>query len=663
MNNKFRSPSETMIQEMLDWYIMHFDIKFKTDESFKHLLLSGIEVARQTIDSNNRIICDILNPKGFTYYAKDNTFFIDEGEWWKYEEDISYIDLVSSIPADSTLLKELHDVASKYGISSKDYARRTMRGEAPEGVNEILSEFINAGNGGPFTDTAYNDLGSPEGQGFLAYMYRTYGASGNTGTSQLIRKANICYKSFDPVFLVERYNNKLDKLDQFWVGENYEKNPELDRRVTPYWAPAYYSADKLGAESSFIYNKQRIPFQNRSVNNPFDIVSPYTGVEYSRLFNNAKPVAPIDFGKPSQYEYNHVKKKMEEADKRDVGRVFAVPESFIPQDWDYERFVGFIKETGIVPINENNSSLNPAISAQILKSIDITTNDYQAAYQNRLEYIKREAETNMSYSPSQLGQAPPSLTATSNQQNIIQGSYKTEDIFSLHAMFVNKLLSNGMVMLKNALLTDDDLRKALLSIPSLAALEVDDKMLFESTPFIKVLNTTDEVAAVKDVVNLLQPMIQNGVIKNISEVIKMRFKKNSAELLNVAEEAERKVEAQMQAERKTQLEESEKNRQMQIQINKDNLASEKEKWMYQEETKRYIADKDYEKWVRQTDVDQNQVPDSVQVAMVKANIDNESQDKQRDLERDKIKSNEKIANSNNKSRERIANKKESKKSP
>lgn len=641
MNNDYKSPSETMIQEMLNWYLTHFDLKFKTDESFKHYILSGRQVVYQTIEKN-KPICKIINPKGFSYFSKDNTFFIDEGEWWRFEEGVSYIELVGSLPMNDKIIDELHKVAMTYGANVDNYARRNFRGETKFGVNEKVAE-INTRTNGSFVNSFPEDLLTRRGQEFIGSINSIFG--GSYAGDNLIRKANICFKSYDKVFLVERYNTKKDDIDYYWVGENYVKNPELDKKVTEYWAPAFYQADKIGAESNIVFNKKRCEFQNRNVNDPFDVVPPYTGVEYSRLFNNSKPIAPIDFGKNSQAEYNKIKKKIREHDKRNIGRVFAVPESFIPEDWSMEKFVTFIKNTGIVPLNENQGSLNPAISAQILKSIDMTTNDYITSNLNRAEFVKREAEAAMSYSPSTLGQAPASITATNNQQNIIQGSYKTEDIFSLHNVFINRLLSNGMLMLKNALLLNKELRNAILSIPSLATLKIDDELLFNSIPYIKVLNTTDEVNAIKDIQNLMQPMIQNGVIKSFSEVMEIRFKKNSADLMNVAKEAERKAKIAQEEAIKREQENLEKDRQANIQMNKDKIALEKEKFLMQEETKRYIADKAHDQWLAQTDADGNKIPDSVQSTLIKAEVD-----------KLKIESNEKIASEKLEANKNLINK-------
>lgn len=627
MTDDYKSPTETQLQEILNWVISEFNIKFITDEAFKHFIPSGRSICYTNIE-NFKPVVKIINPRGFRYVAKDNSYFISEGEQWMNEEFITYGELLSSIPHDSNIEKVLQDSFSSFAYGDRGDHRRYITGEMPSNILTGIADY-DSQHDNYITRSLSNNLATNDGQGYLSYLYSKFG---NTSLfNNKIRKVNICYTAYSKGYHVQRYNKSSDTMQYYWVGENYETNKELDVNVTEYWFPEYYQADKIGYDSSLIYNKKRVEFQNRSVNNPWDITPPYDGIEYARLFNNTSLVAPLDYGKAYQEEFNDVKEKIEELDKTNIGRIFALPESFIPTDWSLEKFVAFIKEHKIAVINENNSSINPAIASQILKSIDATNNNDIIGYINRLSSIRSEAEIAMSYSPSSLGQAPASITATTNQQNVIQSSYKTEDIFSLHSMFINRLLTNAVLMVRNALTKNDELKQALLSIPSLAALDIDTNLLIDSVPFIDIINRTNEVKAVNDVKDLLQPMIQNQIISKISDVMKLQFKNNPAEMLNVAENAERQIEQQRQETIKLEQENLEKDRRSREMMDDKRLEFEKYKFDREQETKRYISDNDAAKFERQMDADNNDVPDSVQVALI---------NRDKELEKERIRSGE-----------------------
>lgn len=624
MNNTWRSPSETMMQKLLDWYINEFDLKYIKDEAFKHLILAGKAAVHQGI-KNNKPFVELLNPEGFTYLLEKNRHFIGEAEWWKYEKYVSYSTAISELDLgkkDFERLKDLVLNATGFG----DGARRQITGELPDRLNKVVATINNA------TDGAFLDYSpksnTKEGQQFIGALYSLLG--NKDIDERAVRLTDICYTAFAKVHYVRR-KDKTGNLVGYWVGENYKKNPELDYDMHTRWVKEYWQCRKLGHASGLYFQKERVPFQNRSLTDPFKIMAPFNGVEYSRLFDNSPHVAPIDFGKPYQYEYNVIKNKIEELDRTNIGKVFVLPESYIPHDWSIGKFSKMLKLSKLAPINENADTLNPAIASQILKSVDLGNNTDIQGYLNRLQYIRQEAELAMSYSPSQLGVAPASMTATNNQQNIIQGSYKTEDLFQLHKQFMNQVLTAGVNTVKVALSENQEMRAYLLDSIGISMKELEEAKVVQADVMIDIINDSEKVRELQSFKNLLQPMIQNGLISS-SDAIRIQFQDNPAELLNLAETAERKA----QERQREQMERQEKMKQeeMQIQMQMAKEAQEFEKYKFDEEmaTRRYVAEVDSQKFLLQNDVDRNSQNDLLQ----KAAMDNE-------VKREKIKSDESIA--------------------
>jgi len=638
MRDDYKAPAEHLIQNLVDWYIREFDLKFKTDEAFKHLLLSGREIAHQTIQ-HYKPYCKILNPKGFTYYSEQNTFHIEDGEWWKYEEGITYSTMVNEMPEKS--LKQMHDLITRGSVGSGDGVRRHIRGELPSEVSSVVAE-INTSTDGAFLDMAPKNMASREGQSFISSLFAAFGNGENSDyNASTIRRALICYTAFTPVYYIRR-KTKGGDLEGFWVGENYTKNKEKDYDVTKFWAKEYWQCKKVGSSNGIYYDKERVPFQNRSLSDPFKIIPPFVGVEYSRLFNNSPTVAPIDFGKPYQYEYNLVKNKQEELEQTNIGKVMFLPESFIPKDWSMGKFAKMMKLSKFAPINENSDTLNPAVAAQIMKSVDLSNTVEVDRFNARLDYIRRDAELAMSYSPSQLGTAPASMTATNNQQNIIQGSYKTEDIFALHNTFVRNLLNSGVTMIKNSLRDNKELREQIASDLGIAILEAEFKLLEQSDPTISIINDTEEIRNIESYKNLLQPMVQNGLVSS-SDSIKIQFAKNSADLINLAEESERKAQKSREAQQKREQEEADKQRASIEKMAADVLALDKYKFDTEQQTRKEVAAIDATKFQRQADADANNIPDVVQNTLAKQITEDKDRTSDEKMAREKNETNLKIA--------------------
>jgi hypothetical protein len=633
MKNDYQSPFESQIQNLIDWYIKTYKIKFLTDESFKHFLLTGKEIAYQGIKHLKPFI-KMCNAKGFKYKAKPNSYFIEDGEWWIYEEFDTYSSVISELGSDKDIREKLNDLMT----GSESGYRRQITGKVPNEMNRVVATINNATDGA-FLEYAPQDLSSREGQAFINSLYSMLGYT-NAGVD-MIKRTHYCFTSFDKVYLVYRKNKNTNDLEPFWVGENYEFNEETDYSISEHWAPAYYEATTYGQSNNIFTNKKRIEYQNRDINDPFKIIAPYTGIEYSKLFDNAPSVAPIEFGLPYQYDYNIVKASIETFDRTNIGSVLGLPGSIVPHDWSLGKYTKTMMEGKIAYIDDANID-NPNLVSTLFKSVDLSNNSQIQFNINRLEHIKRDAESVMSYSPSTLGQAPASMTATNNQQNIIQSSYKTEDIFNLHNTFITNLLNSSINIIKICLQENKELRSYLLSDLGSAIMDVDFDKLMQSDAFVQVINDTENMEDLRSFKDLLHAMVQSEMV-TMSEAAMIQFNKNPAAFINLAKKSERKAEERRQEELRLQQEQADKDREIQLAIAERQLAEQARQFDRTDETKRYIADKQSMQWAIAQDVDMNKIPDSVQNALIKQETELEKAKIDKEIAEKKLRNDIKLA--------------------
>lgn len=91
LRNEYKSPSEIQAQKLLDYLVSDLDVKFITDQGFKHAIITGEEIYHIGI-RHDKPTFTLVNPLGFTYSSSKNNQFIEDGEWAKYEEQIKFTD-------------------------------------------------------------------------------------------------------------------------------------------------------------------------------------------------------------------------------------------------------------------------------------------------------------------------------------------------------------------------------------------------------------------------------------------------------------------------------------------------------------------------------------------------------------------------------------------
>lgn len=613
MRDSYTSPSEAQLSRLITWAKNEFGIKFITSESYKDLTLSGFEACYIGV-SNNQPIIEIVNPENFTFFNPTSSPFIEDSEWWINEKQLTfskyvreYLNTPDKLKAFKTHVDEFNFKDIKSGQLS-DGGKRAIYDGRFNSVN-MQAKFIDStGN-----LSILPDVSSPEGQQFFGKVEAMFGSTSLNMQGTYTAKHNV-FTSFDKLYYVQREDpkNKL-RLKGFWVGENYSKNERLDIKVEEFWFPALYEGVELGNGSGLIVNKQRVPFQNRSINDPRKLYSPFIGVEFSKLHGNTPRIAPVDLGKTIAYKVNKLENKIEELDESNLGRIFTFANEAVPANWTIEQVMEVAKKSKFVPIDlARLGELGFSnVAAQLFKSVDVSNDDYINTYIQRKQVLERECVEAMSYSPSQMGYAPASMTATNNQQNIIQGSYATEDINYLHRTFEERLLEAFANLIRNGLRYNDHLRTYLLDDLGVAELELDEELLDLAEIGIKIASELDDINDVNSMKAHLQPLIQNGMVDFYESAV-LQFSKEPSAIINIAREAKERIEKA----NKEKQEQEYKLAQQEIDRKKELDKQAHEYKMIELELKKLDIEMRGDQFRKVQDADLNTVPDSLQKAVV-----------------------------------------------
>jgi hypothetical protein len=198
-----------------------------------------------------------------------------------------------------------------------------------------------------------------------------------------------------------------------------------------------------------------------------------------------------------------------------------------------------------------------------------------------------------------------------NQQNVIQGSYATEDINYIHRTFEERLLEAFANLVRNGLRTNDHIRTYLLDELGIAELEIDEKLLDLAEIFVKVTSDLDDMQDISIMKNLIHAMIQTQMV-DFHDVAMLQFAKEPSAILNLSREVKEKTEKANKQKQDKEFELQQQQIDIQKQIAEKQDEYKKEEFRLKELQIRLSADQ----FRLQSDADDNRVPDSVQKAVV-----------------------------------------------
>jgi hypothetical protein len=603
MSKDFKGASSIQGQKIMEYYLRELKLKYKFTQAFKNLIITGLPIMYGGI-RNGKVVAEVVKPTKFRWGGSENIDFIEDGDWWVYEENISFPEVYKRYGSiltkkDQEKLDEFYDTFYA-NTSVESYAESKLVSEVALDPNHYGLE--NA------------DLLTKKGQSKMRNAYEKV-FYGSDGTAPVVHH-HIVFKSLTLFKYITRLVEGEDgetSEELIWFDGEYEFNPlNGDIEEKEVWLPQLYEVVKLhyGSSSNAVYLLKRpIPDQHRSLDNPFDIKGPYYGLAWNSFHGESKFLAPLDKAKPYIYDYNVIRSKINHLIKSDRGKLLMTSFASKPKDWTWGKWMGFFKE-GLALIDTTNMSPH---EAQLFKEINLSGGASElAGYLEYLERIKNDAAQAMSYNPSRLGQISPYMTVTNNQQNIMQSLSQTEDLYTTFNKIQENFLTHLMRLSKTEFRENPAALTYLLDDMSIAELETDESTLTESKFGVYVSNSGDDQENLNMTKTVLATMVQAQVI-NYPEYMKSLWTKSAAEAINIAEEAEKRRQSDMQSQR---------DHEQQMQQQAMEAQDKREQMIHQRavELKQMDIDAGYEKalidamtFANQKDIDQDMVNDDLEM--------------------------------------------------
>lgn len=586
MRKEYKSPPEIQAQKIIDFLMDYLDIKFTTDEGFKHAIITGEEVYRVGIRHNMPFI-ELVDPMGFYHISRPNSFFVEDGIAAKYDQYVMLSDIYNWHGDEigrKKLIKDKLDLYSTGDLGSKVIDERIYT--SPESLRAIPN------------------LMTKEGQDSLQAIFGSYGITKKGGN---IKYTHVTWKALRKLRRLCRIEN--GEKSYFWVDESYTFNPlKGDVEEKEAWVPEVWQGVRI--DDDIYLDIGPVPYQYKSLSNPWDVKLPYIGAQYSKLMNNTSNVAPMDLAKPWQYKFNVQMAKIHEMEASDLGKVFLTSFHAKPKGWSWQKYILMAKYGKIIPVDLQKEGVTP-MDAQVFKGVDLSTVNDLAGKLQYLEFIRNQISLAMSYNPSRLGMQAPSTTVSNNQQNIVQSSYQTYDLFNTHNKIVENLLNYLINTARVAFKENPPIKSYVLDDMSVAELEVDWEMLSRSELAIKVRNSSQDFENILEVKRQAQAMIQNGLI-SFPELIRLQWAKSGADILNIAEYAEERIAKQRQEAQMAEQQQMEQQAALQQQIMQMQQEFELLKQANELQSRERQSEVESTRFAQQKDIDQDMRSDELQ---------------------------------------------------
>jgi len=353
-----------------------------------------------------------------------------------------------------------------------------------------------------------------------------------------------------------------------------------------------------------------LPYQNKSIEDPFGAKLSIYGCVYNDLMGNSKNMSLIDNGKVWQYKYNAQVARLEEYEATNIGKVMVGSHKMRPEGFSWQDFYKSGRYLKFLPVNLDSEAVQGGDYEKLFRSIDMSNNIDIAAALRQLDAYEQRIITSMYYNPSKLGEPSPYLTSGNNVQNLQASDRQLYKYFDIHRQVVERVL-NGFLNISRIAFKDSELKKSVL-------LDGFDRAYLEMSPEIwdnmeiglYVVNDFFETQKVDFLKNNLLAFIQNNY-GSMKDFIKLANAKSISEMQKIADEVERKSE-----ERQAQAQQNELKAIEQETVSKKDLMDYKNSLeMMREqvvnEFRMAIKELDITKFAKQYDIDNDGVSDLI----------------------------------------------------
>lgn len=604
MKTTYLEAREILASKILQYLIKDLAIVDIKNDAFKHALIAGEELI-YVGEKNDQPSLEILNPLGVFYHKSPETKWIQNALYAGYRTYLT-----------------TGEVLDRYGLhmSKEQLERVNKRYEGFMGYRDDIPGKLmdyNHDNEKLFYDTVHPSIEGSYSQ--------------PDTTDWLVQ--HVEWKSQKEVgfltFINEYGDEETQMVSEDFIipsnADNYTEVKEFGRKVkyytwtdqagTPYklmwsWVPEIWTGTRIGQDMFVMIGPKQHQFRN--ADDPYDVKLGYHGLVYNSM--NAMPVSVMDRMKPFQYLYFIVMHKLKKLIALDQGKVFHFDSSMVDPMIGLEKTLYYLKEMNLDIFNSLQNADMPGQNqrGKVTSSSDMSNMQHVLNYVQLLNSIDQQISDVAGVSRQREGQISPTEAVSNAQANVQMSAIITEVYFHAHSKLWEQVLTS-LIQMTQALWKDKSVVKQfVLDDLSLAVLEVMKGDL-DNASFGVYLTDSSKETQMFDALKAISDGLLNTNRATFSDLITL-YEANSAE------ELKRQIRASEDAANQREQQAQESQQQAQQAMLQAEQEFELEKQARQFEHDILIAEIESFKFQKDQDVNNDGVPDQLQLAKLQSDV-------------------------------------------
>lgn len=408
-----------------------------------------------------------------------------------------------------------------------------------------------------------------------------------------------------------------EHIDWLWINQIWRGIKIGPNNTT------FFQSRGIGFDPIYI-KVEPLPFQFKGQSSLYGTKLPVEG----RIFSERNSISNglVDQMKSNQIGFNIVNNQVMDMLADETGKVIMLDPNMIPRNslggsWgkhNYPKFLQVMKDYQIAPIDPSaQNTEGPATGFNHFQQLDLSKTDQIMSRLKLAEYFKNEAFSIVGITPQRLGSIAASESATGVQQAVNNSYAQTEKYFD---QYINHLMPRVRQMMLEAAqyVTAEKIRTEGSSTVTYLNrqeetewfnIELDNLLLRDYQ--IYPMSKANIKALVEKLHNLAeQNNTAGGTLYEIAQMISLD---SPSEIISKLKEADAKREGQMQAQAEQEQMLQQQQQQFMLEQQEKQLAHD-DYWRERElQAEIYEAEIKALGFAKDTDIDDNAIPDSLEV--------------------------------------------------
>jgi hypothetical protein len=391
-----------------------------------------------------------------------------------------------------------------------------------------------------------------------------------------IRVLRVRWKSLRKVKKLKYYNEKTGEEESTFMPEDYVADKAKGEETKDYWINEAWEGVKIGKDIYVNMRPRKIQYNRLS--NPSQCHLGIVGQMYNT--NHAKPVSLADRMKPYAYLYTIVADRLNKAMMRSYGQILEVDFAKIPDGWNVETYLHFLKQDGIAATDSFKEGNKGAATGKLAGTINNTTgrvfnldNSQSITFHlHLLEWIKNEMFEVAGISKQRQGQIASSETVGGIERSVNASATITEELFIVHDNVKKRCLECLLETAKIALKNNPKKFQNISDDYSISIYEVGGAEFSEADYGIIIDNSNATINLDQRIQQLAQAALQNQTL-SFSTIMKLFTSSSIAENMKIIErdEAQMKQSKQDEAQQQQQAQQAQQQMMQQLEAAKEQL--------------------------------------------------------------------------------------------